>query len=256
MKIFDSHTHINSDEFENDRIDAIQRAAAFDVTAMLVIGYDEPSTRLLEELLQQNSQVYGAVGCHPEDSSLYNTQLEESLKEDLRQDKMVAVGEIGLDYHCDVDHDLQQAVFKKQLTLAQELQLPVSIHNRDAFEDCYQLLKNCEVGKFGGIMHSFNGDWQWAQKFLDLGMELSYSGVVTFNSAQEVQEAAAKTPLDHLLVETDAPYLTPQPYRGHQNEPAMTRYTLEYLAQLRGVAVEDLAQQTFENTKRVLKINE
>lgn len=256
MEIFDSHTHINSAEFSNDRADVVARAKALDVTAMLVIGYDEPSALELEKLLQQYPQIYGALGCHPEDSAKYTAVLEKQLEERLQQPKMVAVGEIGLDYHCDVDHELQKKVFKQQIALAQRLHLPVSIHNRDAFTDCYEILKDSDIGRYGGIMHSFNGDWEWAQKFLDLGMELSYSGVVTFSSAKEVQDAAVKTPAEHLLVETDAPYLTPLPYRGQQNEPGFTRYTLEFLADLRGCSVSELAEQTYQNTKRILKINE
>ena len=140
--------------------------------------------------------------------------------------------------------------------MAQELNLPISVHNRDAFEDCYAILKNMNIQKNGGIMHSFNGDTTWAEKFLDLGMELSYSGVVTFKSAKDVQESMMMTPLERMLVETDAPYLTPMPYRNRMNEPAMTRYTLEFIAEKRGISSEELAEITRKNTERVLKINE
>lgn len=256
MKIFDSHTHINSTEFDNDRDDVIKRARALDVISMLVIGYDEPSTVQLCKLLEKYPDIYGAVGCHPEDSALYDPMLKQQMEDVLTREKMVAVGEIGLDYHCEVDHDLQKEVFKKQIMLAQAFELPISVHNRDAFEDCYDILKEMNVGKFGGIMHSFNGDWSWAQKFLDLGMELSYSGVVTFNNAKEVQDAARRTPIEHILVETDAPYLTPMPYRGQQNEPGMTRYTLEFIAAQRKMSAVQLASATYQNTKRVLQINE
>lgn len=256
MNIFDSHTHINSPDFANDRADVVRRAAALDVTSMLVIGYDQSSCQTLLDLLETYPQIYGAAGCHPEDSAKYDQQLEERLAAYLAHNKMVALGEIGLDYHCDVDHDLQKEVFLRQLQLAQRLHLPVSIHNRDAFDDCYEILRQADVGRYGGIMHSFNGNWEWAEKFLDIGLELSYSGVVTFNSATEVKDAAAKTPLEHLLVETDAPYLTPLPYRGQQNEPGFTRYTVEYLAQLRGITAQELAEAAEQNTKRVLRINE
>ena len=227
-----------------------------DVDSMLVLGFDRPSSEILLELIDRYPQVYGAVGCHPEDSKLYDTKMSSRLKELLNHDKMVAVGEIGLDYHCDVDHDLQKKVFIQQLRLARSLQLPVSVHNRDAFEDCYSILKEFHVGEFGGIMHSFNGEPRWAQKFIDLGMDLSYSGVVTFKNATEVQEAAKKTPLENLLVETDAPYLTPVPYRGQQNEPAMTRYTVEFIAQLKKMSGQEVAQATYQNTKRVLHIHD
>ena len=161
-----------------------------------------------------------------------------------------------MDYYHDSPKKVQHEVFEKQIALAQELKLPISVHNRDAFEDCYAILKNMNIQKNGGIMHSFNGDTTWAEKFLDLGMELSYSGVVTFKSAKEVQESMMMTPLEHMLVETDAPYLTPMPYRNRMNEPAMTRYTLEFIAEKREISSEELAEITRKNTERVLKINE
>ncbi len=181
MEIFDSHTHINATEFKNDIPDVIERAQALDVTEMLVISYDTPSTERMLDLVEKYPNIYGAFGCHP------------------------------------------------------ELQLPISIHDRDAIADCYAILKEADIAKIGGIMHSFNGDADWAEKFLDLGLELSFSGVVTFGNAKEVKQAALMTPLEHMLVETDAPYLTPMPFRGKINEPAMTRYTLEFLAKERGL---------------------
>lgn len=254
MQIFDSHTHINSSEFKDDLPDVIERAKALDVTRMLVIAYDQPSTDKLLELLAFEG-IYGAVGCHPESADKWSLDYEKKLVELFKtQPKLKVLGEIGLDYHCDLDYELQKKVFARQIKLAQELNLPISVHNRDAFEDCYEILKQNQIWKNGGIMHSFNGDKQWAQKFLDLGMRLSYSGVVTFSSAKDVKDAALATPLENILVETDAPYLTPHPFRGQMNEPAMTRYTLEYLAQLKGLTAKQLAQITTENTKRLLKI--
>nr|WP_054757907.1 TatD family hydrolase [Liquorilactobacillus satsumensis] len=255
MEIFDSHTHINAPEFADDIPDVIQRASALDVTAMLVIAYDADSTAKMRKLVADFPEIYGgAIGCHPEDAAAYDEKLERSFIYNLQQPKVCALGEIGLDYHCEVSHDLQQSVFAQQLKLAQRLQVPVSIHNRDAFEDVYRILRAGEVWKTGGIMHSFNGDAAWAQKFLALGMSLSYSGVSTFKNAGDVREAFLATPLDKVLVETDAPYLAPVPYRGKRNEPGYTRYTLEFLAQQRGLSAPELAQKTFENTKRILGI--
>lgn len=256
MEIFDSHTHINSHEFDNDIPDVIERAKALDVTKMLVIGYDDDSRKKLQEIIQEYPHIYGAVGCHPEEALNYNVEYEQELRKYLELEKFVAVGEIGLDYYHDSPKKVQHEVFEKQIALAQELNLPISVHNRDAFEDCYAILKNMNIQKNGGIMHSFNGDAIWAEKFLDLGMELSYSGVVTFKSAKDVQESMMMTPLEHMLVETDAPYLTPMPYRNRMNEPAMTRYTLEFIAEKRGISSEELAEITRKNTERVLKINE
>lgn len=254
MEIFDSHTHINSPEFKDDLPDVIERAKALDVKQMLVVAYDQASLGELHRLLEY-PEIYGAYGCHPESADQWNEQFQKDLLRQFEQHpKLKILGEIGLDYHCDLDHTLQQEVFRQQIRLAKHLNLPISVHNRDAFFDCYQILKEENIQDVGGIMHSFNGDVNWAEKFLDLGMHLSYSGVLTFKSALEVQQAAKITPEQRLLVETDAPYLTPQPFRGKMNEPAMTRYTLEYLAQLRQVSVEQLALTTTNNMKRLLKI--
>lgn len=253
ISIFDSHTHINSHEFDEDIPDVIERARAMNVDGMLVLGYDRESADKMVELVNNYDNIYGAIGIHPEDAAKYE-ELEEQLRVYLIEPKVKAVGEIGLDYHCDVDHDLQKKVFRKQIELAHEFQLPISVHNRDAFEDTYEILKETNGAQYGGIMHSFNGDVQWAQQFIELGMDLSFSGVVTYDNAPEVQEAAKYVPLEHLLVETDAPYLTPMPYRNRQNEPGMTRYTVEFLAKLRNENIDNLANQTMQNAKRILKI--
>ncbi|KRM92921.1 TatD family hydrolase [Liquorilactobacillus cacaonum] len=253
MEIFDSHTHINSPEFDNDIPDVIERARALDVTAMLVVGYDSVSTEKLKRMLTIFPNIYGAVGCHPEDAPNFNEKFVSELKENFKIEKMKVLGEIGLDYHCDVDHELQKKVLRLQIRLAHELNVPIAIHNRDAFMDVYQILKEEDVKSIGGIMHSFNGDAAWAKKFLDLGMYLSYSGVSTFNNATEVREAFIATPLNRILVETDAPYLAPIPFRGLRNEPGYTRYTIEFLAQLRRVSVESLAKQTYQNMMEILR---
>ncbi len=254
MEIFDSHTHINAPQFDNDIPDVIERAAALDVTAMVVVGYDKNSTEKLKMLIKTFPQIYGAVGCHPEDAAKFDEAYINQIKEDLRMDKLNVLGEIGLDYHCTVDHQQQQDVFRTQVRLAHELNVPVTIHNRDAFGDVYQILKDEDVASIGGIMHSFNGDAIWAKKFLDLGMKLSYSGVSTFKNAAEVREAFMVTPLNRILVETDAPYLAPVPFRGMRNEPGYVRYTVEYLAQLKGIEAGILAKQTYQNTMEILGI--
>lgn len=205
MEIFDSHTHINATEFKNDIPDVIKRAQALDVTEMLVISYDTPSTERMLDLVEKYPNIYGAFGCHPESALDYDANFESRSREVLAHPKVKALGEIGLDYHCDVPKKVQWEVFERQIKLAHELQLPISIHDRDAIADCYAILKEADIAKIGGIMHSFNGDADWAEKFLDLGLELSFSGVVTFGNAKEVKQAALMTPLEHMLVETDAP---------------------------------------------------
>ncbi|MCQ2556735.1 TatD family hydrolase [Ligilactobacillus equi] len=254
MQIFDSHTHINAWQFAQDIPDVIERALAMEVKQMLIVAYDQESAQRMLPLIEKYDHFYGAVGIHPDSADKYDDRMEKWLLDLLKHEKVKVLGEIGLDYHNEVDHDQQKAVFKRQLDLAKELNMPVTIHNRDAIFDTYPILKAAQVDQFGGIMHSFNGDQQWAQKFLELGMYLSYSGVVTFGNAKEVLDAALNTPLDKILVETDAPYLTPLPFRGRLNEPAMTRYTLEFLAQKLGLSAQELAQKTTENTERILGI--
>ncbi|MFK5676113.1 TatD family hydrolase [Ligilactobacillus sp. LYQ60] len=253
MQIFDSHTHINADQFVGDLPAVVERARALDVTHMLVLGDNKRTNARLMTMLEQFPHIFGAAGCHPEDASQYDKEWEGMLREMALHPRFRVIGEIGLDYHCAVDHRLQWRVFEAQLTLAEELGLPVSIHNRDAFADTYAILQDHQPALVGGVMHSFNGDAQWAKKFLALGFNLSYSGVVTFHGAPEVREAAQVTPLSRMLVETDAPYLTPMPYRDRMNEPGMTRYTVEYLARLRGIPALVLARQTFNNAMRMIE---
>ncbi len=163
---------------------------------------------------------------------------------------MVALGEIGLDYYWDKSpRDVQRKVFAEQIELAHKLHLPVDIHTRDAFADCYDILKHSNL-EYGAILHSFNGNVDWLNKFLDLNVYISYSGVVSFTKATDVHESAINTPMDRILVETDAPYLTPKPYRGHQNEPGYARYVAEAIAKLKNISLEEVANATYANTVR------
>ncbi len=175
----------------------------------------------------------------------------------LKHDKVIALGEIGLDYHWMEDpKEIQIEVFKRQIALSKDLDLPFVVHTRDALEDTYQVIKEAGLGSRGGIMHSFSGSLEEAQRFVDLGMMISFSGVVTFKKATELQEAAQQLPLDKILVETDAPYLAPVPKRGKENKTAYTRYVVEKIAELRGISVEEVAAATTANAKRLFRIGE
>lgn len=253
LKIYDSHTHLNDDVFYDDVPAYLARAQHFGVVEMTMIGSNELLNQRAIELAHQYKGLHAVIGWHPEDVARFNAKAEELLLEQLTDSVVVGIGEIGLDYFNDEHspHDVQKQVFERQLAIARDLKIPVSIHCRDALADTYQILKNAHVEEFGGVMHSFNGDVEWMQRFLDLGMEISYSGVVTFNSAKDVQAAMLATPLDHLLVETDAPYLTPVPYRGQRNEPGFTRFTVEKIAELREKSPEDVARATYENASRL-----
>ncbi|WP_125771312.1 TatD family hydrolase [Companilactobacillus furfuricola] len=254
MKIFDSHTHLNDEAFQGKTKEYIANAKELDVDEMAIIGSNEEFNIEAIRLAQNFEPLHAVVGWHPEFAKEYN---EEQLVNQIKLPEVVAIGEIGLDYHWEEDPapEIQKATLIKQLDVAQQYDMPVSIHCRDAFDDMYQILKDHDMSKSGIIMHSFNGDINWLNKFLDLGLQISYSGVVSFKNAPEVHESAINTPLDRLLVETDAPYLTPEPYRGHQNQPAYTRYVVDAIAKLKDISPNEVAEHTFNNARKVYKLN-
>jgi TatD DNase family protein len=253
--IFDSHTHLNAEQFNEDIPETIQRAAELGVTEMAVVGFDTPTIEKSLALSQQYQQIQSIIGWHPTEAGSYTNAVEAKLQELLTRPKVVALGEIGLDYYWMEDpKEVQARVFRRQIAIAKEMNLPISIHTRDAIEDTYQILKEEDIRDIGGIMHSFSGDPEWMKRFLDLGMHISLSGVVTFKKALEVQEVAKEVPLERLLVETDAPYLAPVPYRGKRNEPGYTRYVVEKIAELRGASVTEIAAQTTNNAHRLFRL--
>lgn len=255
--IFDTHTHLNAEQFQDEIEETIVRAKELGVTQMAVVGFDTPTIEKSLELSQNYDGIYSIIGWHPTEAGSYTNEIEKRLYEQLTRPKVVALGEIGLDYYWMEDpKEVQAKVFKRQIEIAKEFNLPISIHTRDAMEDTYTILKEAGIKDIGGIMHSFSGDGEWAKKFLDLGMHLSFSGVVTFKKALEVKEAAQVVPLDRLLVETDAPYLAPVPFRGKRNEPGYTKYVVDEIAALREMSVEEVAVQTTQNARRLFKIGE
>ncbi|OJG14480.1 TatD family hydrolase [Enterococcus canintestini] len=254
--IFDSHTHLNAEQFNDDIPETIARAQELGVTEMAVVGFDTPTIEKSLALSQAYDNIYSIIGWHPTEAGSYTKEIEEKLQERLTLPKVVALGEIGLDYYWMEDpKDVQEKVFRRQIAIAKEMKLPISIHTRDAIEDTYRILKDERIQDIGGIMHSFSGSGEWAKRFLDLGMHISFSGVVTFKKALDVQEAASIVPLDRLLVETDAPYLAPVPYRGKRNEPGYTRYVVEKIAELRKLPFEEVATVTRENAHRLFRIS-
>lgn len=228
--------------------ETVQRAKESGVTEMAVVGFDAVTISKSLELSQSYSGIYSIIGWHPTEAGSYTSEIEDRIVRHLQDKKVVALGEIGLDYHWMEDpKDVQEKVFRRQLAIAREQNLPVSIHTRDVMEDTYAILKDEHVETIGGIMHSFSGDTEWMERFLDLGMHISLSGVVTFKKAIDVQKVAKEVPLNRLLVETDAPYLTPVPYRGKRNEPGYTRFVAEKIAELREQSFEEVAKATTEN---------
>ena len=252
MKIYDSHTHLNDRSFAGHVSHYIQHAHRLGVVKMNLAGSNQAMNATALKIAHQYPNVYAIIGWHPEELKNYDEQQEALLKKQLHDPAVVGVGEIGLDYYENqTKHALQKRVFRRQVEIAKALHLPVQIHTRRAFADTYQILKDEHVAEIGGVIHSFDGDPYWMKKFLSLGMDVSYSGIASFKSAHAVHQAVKVTPLDRMLVETDAPCLAPAPYRGHMNEPANTLYTVEAVARLRDTTPDVIAKATYQNTIRL-----
>src|SRR5258705_10010979 len=256
----DSHAHIDGAEFDGDREDVIQRARDAGVSTILNIGTGDPHSGALEravELAEQNASVYSAIGTHPHDARLFDHAAEQLiLKLVTQSSRIIAWGEIGLDFHYDNSpRDVQMKVFQRQLQLAGEANLPVIIHTREAEAETIEILKSHDVGGSPpGIMHCFSGSSWLAQQAIDLGFYLSFSGIVTFKKAEELRTIAKQAPLDSLLIETDCPFLAPVPYRGKRNEPAYVVEVARCLADLHGKTVAEMGQITSKNFARLFKV--
>lgn len=257
--LFDTHAHLDFPDFANDLPAVLERAEAAGVRYIVTVGAGEgigASIRALA-IAQSNPRVWAAVGCHPHDAKLLADDDLPRLAALAREPKVVALGEIGLDYAKEYSPREQQLRrFRDQLRLGRELNLPVVIHDRDAHDDTLRILKEDGVGPAGGIMHCFSGDAALALEFVGLGFYISFTGVITYGSAKNLVAAAQQTPRDRLLVETDCPFLTPAPHRGKKrNEPAYVRLTAEALARCRGETLAEIAAATTANAARVFGLN-
>jgi TatD DNase family protein len=252
VSLVDSHCHLDDRQFDSDRDEVIQRARAAGVTRLVAIGTGEgpPDLEAAIRLAERYPFIYATIGVHPHDASKASPAAFDHLRELAAYMKVVAVGEIGLDYHYDFSpRDVQREVFAKQLALAEEAGKPVVIHTREAWDDTLSILR--ERWRGGGIMHCFTGGPREAQEALALGFHLSFGGVLTFPKAESNRQAARLIPEDRLLVETDSPYLAPVPRRGKRNEPAFVVETAKKLAEIRGTTVEDIASVTTRNFERL-----
>jgi TatD DNase family protein len=252
--LVDTHCHLDFNRFDSDRDEVIRRAAEAGVTCIVVPGVDLPSSRRAVELAEWYEMIYAAVGVHPNDASGFDDETLSALRETLAHPKVVAVGEIGLDYYRDrTPPDFQRRIFRQQLRLATEVGKPVIIHSRESTTDMLAILAEWQDGLNGppaarpGVLHSFSATWQDAQAALELGFYLGFSGPITFEKADEMRLVAASAPADKILVETDAPFLTPHPHRGQRNEPAYVRFVAEKLAEVRGKTLKEVALSTSEN---------
>ncbi len=256
--LIDSHAHIDDQKYNEDREAVLENARAAGVELIINPGADEASSFRAVAMSEKYPMVYATVGIHPHDAKDYVPEKHDALLTEWAQkEKVVAIGEIGLDYHYDYSpRDVQQEVFIRQLIIAKAVQLPIVIHNRESMEDMVRILKQYFAPEYGGIMHSYSGSVEMAKVFLEMGFHLSISGPLTFSNARKLPEVVAMMPLDRLLIETDSPYLTPTPHRGKRNEPAYVRFVAAEIARIRGMAVEEVAEMTTRNAKRVFGIGE
>ena len=253
MRLVDSHVHLDDAKFDGDREETIERARAAGVEVMLAIGTGDgpPDLEAAIRLADRFECIYATIGVHPHDASKATAETWTRMGALAAHPKVVAVGEIGLDYHYDFSpRETQRAAFERQLELAAEWGKPVVIHTREAWDDTLEILRAHWQG--GGIMHCFTGDEAQARQALDLGFHLSFGGVLTFPKADGVRQAARLAPADRLLVETDCPYLAPVPHRGKRNEPAWVKETAQRLAEVRGCSLEAVAEATAKNFARLL----
>ena len=254
--LFDTHVHLNADQFEDDIEEVIANAKEAGVNKMVVVGFDEKTINKALELVEKYEFIYAAVGWHPVDAVDFEERHLEWIKELSAHPKVVAIGETGLDYHWDKSpKETQKAAFRKQIQLAKEVKMPIIIHNREADRDVVEILKEENASEVGGIMHCFAGSLEIAKTCLDMNFYISFGGPVTFKNAKQTKEVAKAIPLDKLLIETDAPFLAPHPFRGKRNEPAYVKLVAEEISRLKEITYEEVAKQTTINANKLFGIN-
>lgn len=253
--LIDSHAHLDDNRFDKDRDKLIKSLKDDGVDMIINIGADLQSSIKSVSLAEEYDNIYAAIGIHPHSAKEMDDSTIEVLKSFTNREKVVAIGEIGLDYHYDNSpRDVQRKRFKEQLDLAKEVDLPVVIHSRDADQETFDILKEAQNGTLEGVIHCYSGSVEMAKEYIKLGFYISLAGPVTFKNARVSREVAKAIPLDKLLVETDSPYLTPEPNRGKRNEPMYVRYVAARIAETKGVAFEEVATKAAANTKKLFRI--
>ncbi|MEZ4599464.1 MAG: YchF/TatD family DNA exonuclease [Syntrophotaleaceae bacterium] len=256
--LIDTHAHLDNGRFAKDLDQILQRAAESGVFQILTIGCDLESSRRSVELAARYQQIYAAVGIHPHDAlEVSESAIWELRKMIEKNNKVVALGEIGLDFYRDrCSRDIQRSAFRRQIALAREMKLPLIIHDRDAHEEVLEILREEQAGEVGGVLHCFSGDLAMARACIEMGFYISFPGTLTYPGNETLREVAEAVSTDHVLLETDCPYLAPQPMRGRRNEPAFVRYTAEELARIKKLTLEDIARITSLNVHRLFGIGE
>ena len=251
MKLADTHAHIYDKQFKPDFDEIIDRISK-ELEFIVSIGYDLESSEKSVNLAEKYPFIYGVVGVHPTDIKKYNDAVERKLEELAGNEKVVAIGEIGLDYHWMEDpKEIQEEIFRRQMELSRRVGLPVVIHTRDAMEDTVKILEDYK--DIGGIMHCYPGSYETAEKLIDR-YYFGIGGVVTFKNNKVTKETVKKLPIEKIVIETDCPYLTPEPFRGKRNEPVYVRYIAEEIARIKEMSLEKVIEITTENAKKVYNI--
>ena len=253
MKIFETHAHYDDDAYNEDREAVIDRLKSFDVDKVVNIGSNMETSRNTDAFTKKYDFFYGAVGVHPSDTEdMKESDIDELRTMVLTNPKIVAIGEIGLDYHWpEPDRDIQQKWFIRQLELARELRKPVVIHSRDAAEDTIRILEEQKVEEMGGVMHCYSYSRELAERVLKMGLYIGVGGVITFKNGRRLVETVEAAPLDRIVVETDSPYLAPEPYRGRRNTSANLRLIVSRIAEIKGLTPDEIADITYENAMRM-----
>jgi TatD DNase family protein len=255
--LLDTHAHLDFPELSGDFPGVLNRARENGIYEIITIGIDIPSSQKAIEIAQGCAKIFATVGIHPHGAARLDANTLETLRKLAGEKKVVAIGEIGLDYFRNYQpRDIQGECLRQQLRLACEVNLPVVFHIRDAFNDFFEIVQDYIDDLKGLVLHCFSGDWKVAERCLDMGGYLSIPGTVTFPKAEAQQDVVKRAPLDRLLLETDAPYLTPVPYRGKDNEPSYLLYTARKVAELRGLSVDEVARHTTLNAHHVFGLDE
>jgi len=252
----DTHAHLTFPEYQIDLPEVIKRAEEANLEAIIDIALDDQAVKKSLHMAEEYSGfVYTAAGLHPHDASEWIDDIPQKIRELAKERKIIAIGETGLDYHYKLSPiEKQKEVFRKFLQLSQELDVPAVIHSRDASKDTMLIIHEENQGKLKGVLHCFSGDMELAKEALDIGLLISFTGNITFPKADKIRNAAKEIPLDRIMIETDCPFLAPQAYRGKRNEPAYVVKVAEQIAEVKGIAIEEVAKQTTENAKRFFEI--
>ncbi|WP_410263868.1 TatD family hydrolase [Anaerostipes sp.] len=255
--IFDTHAHYDDKQFDQDREELLVSMKDNGIGTIVDVGSNMETSAWIVDAVNRYLMMYGAVGVHPSDTADLTESDMDTLKEYAGKDKILAIGEIGLDYYWDEpEREIQKKWFEAQIELAREVRLPIIIHSRDAAKDTYDIMKSLHAEDIGGVVHCFSYSKEMARQFLDMGFYIGIGGVVTFKNAKTLKEVAAYVPLDRIVLETDCPYLSPEPNRGKRNSSLNLNYVAEALSQIKGIDKEELIAVTEENARKLYRMKE